>query len=260
MKFPTQYRKVFIRFGQIIGFVAAILFTTALTLNFGSIASAPTVAFCFIIIVLLSAFFGNFLVALITSIVATLCFDYFYLPPFGTLNITAFPDWISLAAFLITSVMIGHLTASAFENTEKANKLNDALIRMKEFGKWLTSIPNDQLTLSKIAEEALRIFSFEYCSIHVYGEGKWRHFTGSAASPDISHSIETHLTTHQDHNADLMEIVDENMLGVHYAKMGGGSEPQALFVVKTEKVSTDAVGAIAAMVGIRIKDIYASGK
>jgi K+-sensing histidine kinase KdpD len=176
------------------------------------------------------------------------------------LNIAAFSDWISLAAFLLTSVIISYLTASASENTEKANNLNDALIRMKEFGRWLTSIPNDQLTLSKIAEETLRIFSFEYCSIHVYGEGKWHHFTGAAASSDISRTIETHLTIRQDHNADLMEIVDENMLGVHYAKIGEGVQPQALFVVKTETLSTDTIGAIASMVGIRIMEIYASGK
>ncbi len=42
-----------------------------------------------------------------------LCFDYFYLPPVGTLSINSVPDWISLLSFLIVAVMISHLTASA---------------------------------------------------------------------------------------------------------------------------------------------------
>lgn len=255
MKILKKYQTLFKRIGQIIAFAGAILLTTAITLKSGTITSASTVAFCFIIIVLLSAFFGNILVALISSIVATLCFDYFYLPPFGTLNIAAFSDWISLAAFLLTSVIISYLTASAAENTEKANNLNDALIRMKEFGGRLMLITNDQLTLSKIAEEALRIFSLEYCSIHVYGEGKWSHFTGSAASSDISHTIEVHFNTHQDHTTDLMEIVDENMLGVQYVKINENAGHQVLFVVKTRTLSTDTIGAIASMLSIRIMEI-----
>jgi K+-sensing histidine kinase KdpD len=254
MKTFKNYQTLFKRTGQIIAFVGAILLTTAFTLKISTITSASTVAFCFIIIVLLSAFFGNILVAVITSIVATLCFDYFYLPPFGTLNIAAFSDWISLTAFLLTSVIISYLTASASDNTEKANNIGDALIRMKEFGKQLMLIPNDQLTLSKIAEDALRIFSLEYCSIHVYGEGKWRHFTGAAASSDISKTIETHLNTHQDHTTDLMEIVDENMLGVQYMKISEDAGHQVLFVVKTRTLSTDTIGVIASMLSVRIME------
>jgi two-component system sensor histidine kinase KdpD len=187
--------------------------------------------------------------------VATLCFDYFYLPPFGTFNIAAFSDWISLAAFLVTTLIISRLTALAAENKAKANNLDSSLIQLKEFGVWLMSISNDQLTLSKMAGEALRIFSFEYCSIHVYGEGKWHHFTGAAASSDISRMIETQLDLHHDHNADLMEIVDENMIGVQYMKINEGTGPQALLVVKTRKVSTNTIGVLASILGIRIMEI-----
>jgi two-component system sensor histidine kinase KdpD len=255
MNFPRKYRTILKRSAQIIGFVAAILCTTAFTVKFGTITSTSTAAFIFLIIVLLSAFFGNILVAFITSIVATLCFDYFYLPPIGTFNIASFSDWISLAAFLLTSVIISRLTASAAENKEKATMLDNSLIQLKEFGIWLLSIPGDQLTLSKTAEEALRIFSLQYCSIHVYGEGKWHHFTGAAATFDIFRQIENQINFYQDHNADLTEIVDENMLGVQYMKIGEGTAPPALLVVKTNTLSTNTISAIACMMGIRLMEI-----
>ena len=255
MKTLKKYQALYKRTGQIIAFAGAILFATAITLKSGTITNASTVAFCFIIIVLLSAFFGNIIVALTTSVVATLCFDYFYLPPFGTFNNTAFTDWISLMAFLLTSFIISRLTASASENMAKANNLDAALIQLKEFGTRLLSISNDQLTLTQIAAEALRIFSLEYCSIHTFGEGKWHHFIGIAASSDIADMIETKLNVHQDHNADLMEIIDENLLGVQYIKINEDSEFQALLAVKTKTLSTNTIGTIACMLGIRIMEI-----
>ena len=106
MNFMTKHRDNLIRFGKMLGFTAAILVTTKLTLVFGGLANASTTAFSFLIIVLLSAFFGDLLVAITTSIVATLCFDYFYLPPVGTFYIAAFSDWISLAAFLLALCII----------------------------------------------------------------------------------------------------------------------------------------------------------
>lgn len=254
MNFLSNHQTILKRFGVFLASSAAIFCTTTLTLKFGTTSSASTVAFVFLIIVLLSAYFGTILVAVIVSVEATLCFDYFYLPPLGTFTIAAFSDWISLAAFLLASVIISRLTASAAENTAKANNLDAALLQLKEFGTRLVSIPIDQITLSKIAEEALRIFSMEYCSIHVFGEGKWQHFTG-AASSDISRKIENNLSIHQDHKADVMQIVDENMLGVRYVNINIGAEPQALLVVKSKTLSTNTIGIIAYMAGIRILEI-----
>ena len=174
--------------------------------------------------------------------------DYFYLPPVGRFNITAFPDWISLATFLLASVIISRLTASAAENKIKENLLNKTLVQLKEFGQWLLSIPQDQLTLSGIAKEILNIFSLEYCSIHVYGEGKWKHFTGSATT-DISQKIENRLKFLQDHRADLMELVEENMSGVHYMPIDKETMTEALLVVKSRTLPPDAIGTIAYMVG-----------
>ena len=125
------------KLGKIVFFSAAILGTTKLTLEFGQLDNVATAAFCFLIIVVLAANFGDFLVAAITSVVATLCFDYFYLPPVGTFNITAFSDWISLAAFLLASVSISRLTASAAENTARAVLLEKTVLQLSEFGRWL---------------------------------------------------------------------------------------------------------------------------
>jgi K+-sensing histidine kinase KdpD len=256
MNFTTKQRDNLVLFGKMLGFAAAILVTTKLTLMFGGLANASTTAFSFLIIVLLSAFFGDFLVATTTSIVATLCFDYYFLPPFGTFYIAAFSDWISLAAFLLASLIISRLTAAAAENKGKANVLNKTMVQMKEFGEWLLSVHKDQLTLTGIAQQVLTIFSLEYCSIHVYGEGKWQHFTGTAAN-EISKEIEKQLMVFHDHSRNLIELADENILGVRYVQISKGPLTLALLAVKSETLPAEAAGTIAYMIGVQLGTIMA---
>jgi two-component system sensor histidine kinase KdpD len=248
MSFFKKYRTMLKRLVQIIIFTGSVIITTKLTLTFGAITGTSTAAFCFLILVLLSAFFGNLLVAIITSLVATLCFDYFYLLPLGTFNITAFSDWISLAAFLLTSVIISRLTASAFENKYKANMLGKVLQQLKKFGEWLFSLQQDKITITEIAEKALQLFNLEYCSIHVYSKGEWSHFTGSAVS-NISQEIESKL---KDHPTDLLELADENIMGVQYMQINEGKMPQVLLVVKSETLPSGAMGPMAYIIGMRV--------
>lgn len=253
MKIANEHYTKLLRIGKLIGFVTAILIANRLTLEFGTVTSAQTAAFVFLIIVLLSAFFGDFLIAVATSVVAALCFDYYYLPPFGTLHIAAFSDWIALAAFLLTSIIISHLTASAAQNATSTQVLSKAMLQIKELGEWLLSVQNDQLTLSGIAKETSRIFSLEHCSIHVYGDGKWQHISGSSDA-GISNEINHQVNALQDRSTNVMALVNENMLGVRYCQINKGSTPLALLAVKSKTLPVNAIGVIAYMIGVRLEN------
>jgi two-component system, OmpR family, sensor histidine kinase KdpD len=250
MKMTKKGQKILKRSGLIIVFVIAVFCTTKIILEFGTITSAPTAAFIFIILVLLSAFFGDFIVAILTSLAAAFCFDYYFLLPVGTLNIASFSDWISLTAFLLTSTIISYLTSSAFENKTKANLLENSMKQLKEFGIWLLSKSHKQLTLSGIAEEMLHIFSFEYCSIHVYGTGKWQNFTGMATISGISQEVENKLNTFHDHKTGFVELLNESSWGIRYIQINEGVKPQALLVVKNSILPIETLETIAYMIGL----------
>jgi hypothetical protein len=243
MNTASRHRATFKTLWLGLAFAAAILGTTRLTLAFGAIANATTAAFSFIILVLLAAFFGGLPVAITTSVVATLCFNYFYLPPVGAFHIAAFSDWISLAAFLLASVAISVLTAAAARNAARANALDRALAQLKELAAWLTGI----------AEAATRLFSLEYCSLHVYGEGKWRHFMGAAAS-DCSRETADGLLL-KDHPAKLMDLVDENALGVRNIQINRGTTPLAMLTVRSTTLPTSVIAAMAHAIGVRLVGI-----
>lgn len=250
----AEHRVVLKRVLLILAFSGTIFVAARIGLQFAAVANAPTVGFSFLIVVLLSAFFGDLYVAITTSIVATLCFNYFFLPPIGTFTIGAFDDWISLTAFLLTAIAISRLTSSAHENARRSSAFAAALGQLKQFGVWLLSVPQDMLTLSGIAEGVVRHFSLEYCSIHVYTEGRWHHFSGTATS-ETSRQIADRLGFLEDHPTNLMELVDENGLGVRYVQINQGMKPLALLVVKSKSLSADAIGTIAYMIGARLGEI-----
>src|SRR5262249_60155881 len=51
--------------------------------------------------------------SLIASVVAMLCFNFFFLPPIGTLTISDPQNWVALAAFMATAIVTSQLSGRA---------------------------------------------------------------------------------------------------------------------------------------------------
>lgn len=234
-------------------FLGCIVGVNAIALSLGPIINPTTVAFAFLIIVVASAVFTGLAVAVVVSVMATLFFNYFYLPPIGRFIIYDSHNWVALFAFLFTSVVISRLTASANENRHKAHDLEFTLARLKEFGSWLLLMPRGTMTLSAIAEGAVRIFSVEYCSIHVYAEGKWHHFSGTSIGK-LSRDVADSLKNPQDHPTDLVELAEEQSLGVRYSRIRTSEQYLAVLVVKSNYLTSQALDAIASIIGIVLNE------
>lgn len=104
-------------------YVVAVLSVGALTLFLkiiGAHVNAATVSLALLLNVLFIATRWGSLPALLASIVAMLCFNFFFLPPFGTFQIAATDNWIALLAFLVTAVTAGQLSARARKRAEEA--------------------------------------------------------------------------------------------------------------------------------------------
>jgi len=174
---------------------------------------------------------------------------FFFLPPIGTLRIADSHNWLVPFSFLFTTIVIRRLKASAHENTRKIENLDLTIQRMKEFGCWLLSVSFDRLTLSAIAEAAVRIFRLKYCSIHVHAKGKWHHFSGTSVGEPSQHFTEN-LRLRNDHQTNILELVEEEDLGVEYSQIRTESDSMAVLAIKSDSLSTDAVDSIASMIGI----------
>jgi len=86
----------------------------------GTHVNAATVSLVFLLNVLFIATRWGSAPALVASILAMLCFNFFFLPPFGTFTIAATDNWVALLAFLVTAVTAGELSARAKRRAEEA--------------------------------------------------------------------------------------------------------------------------------------------
>ena len=88
--------------------------------------SQTTVALTLLMLVLFLAAKWGLRYAVVTSIAATICYNYFFLPPIGTFTINDPQNWLGLFAFLTVSVVGSRLAERAREEAEEAR------VRQKE--------------------------------------------------------------------------------------------------------------------------------
>ena len=100
--------------------VAGIIVVTVSLKLFDGNINATTVALALLVVVLFVATAYGSGPAVVASLVGGVCFNYFFLPPVGTLNIADPHNWIALLAFLITAITAGQLSARAKRRAEEA--------------------------------------------------------------------------------------------------------------------------------------------
>jgi K+-sensing histidine kinase KdpD len=98
---------------------AVVALTVALKLLGGGV-NTTTVALALLLAVLFIAARMESGPALVASALAAFCFNFFFLPPFGTLHISEPENWVALVAFLLTAVVAGQLSTRARRRAEEA--------------------------------------------------------------------------------------------------------------------------------------------
>jgi K+-sensing histidine kinase KdpD len=100
----------------VIGAIVLTLLGRAMNLN------ANTIGFVYLVLVLLASLRGGLLAGTVASVAATLCYNYFFFPPLYTFVIHDAANWVALAAFLITSVVVSRLVLAARIEADRAEQ------------------------------------------------------------------------------------------------------------------------------------------
>src|SRR5579884_1997980 len=82
--------------------------------------NATTAGFAYLLLVLIIATSWGFVEAVAASLLATVVFNYYFLPPIGTFTIADPKNWVALASFLTTSLLAGRLSAKAEHRAAEA--------------------------------------------------------------------------------------------------------------------------------------------
>jgi two-component system sensor histidine kinase KdpD len=121
-------------------------------------ANPTTVALTFLLAVLVVSTFWGLRAAVALSILATLAFNYFFLPPIGTFTIADPQNWVALFAFLATAILAGELSDRARRETANANQRRRDVERLYAFSQRLLATDNVSELLNAIPGFLRQIF------------------------------------------------------------------------------------------------------
>jgi len=165
--------------------LAGVAIVTA-GLRFLGVTNATTVALAYLLVVLFVASLGDLAVAGAISVVATLAFNYFFLPPVGTFTIADPHNWVALVSFLIVSIVASRLSASAQARAHEALDRRNELTRLFDLTRDILLTTEREGALEAIARHVARRFELDRVAICVLGQHGWDIHQGGAAIAEVT--------------------------------------------------------------------------
>jgi two-component system sensor histidine kinase KdpD len=162
-----------------------------------------TAAMGFLIVVLLVAATAPLWVAIATSFAAVLAFNFFFLPPVGTLTIADPQNWTALFALLIVSLVASNLSAIARARTREAVARRDELGRLFDLSRDILLITESESANASLAGFIARRFELDFVAICLPSGDDWLLFE---AGPQRC-------------------ALDRRELSVVFRRIGGDQEP-----------------------------------
>ncbi len=101
-----------------------------------------TVALTFLLMVLWVAAYWGFRFSVFLAILATLAFNYYFLPPVGTFTVADPQNWVALFAFLVTAGIASQLADRARRQAGDANQRRRDVERLYAFSQRLLATDN----------------------------------------------------------------------------------------------------------------------
>jgi two-component system, OmpR family, sensor histidine kinase KdpD len=156
------------RISRTLKILAAAVFVVAVTfvVKAFSTVNATTVGFAYLITILLVAAWWGLAESVVASIVATVSFNYFFLPPVGTVVIEDPQNWIALLSFLICSLIASDLSNRARRRTAEANARKIEMERLYALSRAILTTDASQPVGDQIAMDLARICEIPAVTIY----------------------------------------------------------------------------------------------
>ena len=165
-----------------LGAVAIVTFAYVRWLH---VSNAAVVSTTFLMIVLVLAATSRLWVAAVTSVVAMLCFNLFFLPPVGTWTIADPQNWVALFAFLAVSLVASNLSAVARARTSEAVGRRDELARLFDLSRDVLVMTDSREAIAILARSIARRFDLEFVAIALPQSSDWDVFEAGPRTIDL---------------------------------------------------------------------------
>src|SRR5580700_9143034 len=124
---------------RIVGAVASLCIVAGIVFFYHRIlhVNQTTVALSFVLAILAVSALWGMAVSAMMSVIAMVAFNYFFLPPVGTLTIADPQNWVALFAFLVTSITGSQLSSRIRIEADEAHQRRREVERLYRFSRQL---------------------------------------------------------------------------------------------------------------------------
>jgi two-component system, OmpR family, sensor histidine kinase KdpD len=178
-------KRILGRIGVYAAGLSAVALITAICRN-QPFATEATVGFTFLLAILIASALAGYGTSILMSVAAMLAYDYFFIPPLNTLNITDYRDWVALSAFLVTSVVGSTLSAWARRETAEAHRRREEAEQLYDLSQRLLAA-GDSLELSNaIPSDVAEVFGAKAAALFLFDGQRVFYSSGDSLALDPS--------------------------------------------------------------------------
>ena len=226
----------------------SLVIVAGITLICGRVFSvnATTAGFAYLIGVLWIATTWGMLEALLASFVAMLCFNYFFLPPYGKLTIADPQNWVALLAFLATALVASHLSDRAKNQAQEARNHQRDTEQLYALSRGILLIHPDHSMGLQVALQIARIF--DCLAVALYDAPSGEIYSGGSedipgVEAKLKHVVLSALTLH------------ETESGLLVAPVTLGGRPIGSLALSRSALSEGALQALLNLVAIALERV-----
>jgi len=132
-----------------------------------------TVALSFLLAILAVSAVWGMAVSVLMSVAAMLAFNYFFLPPVGTFNVTDPQNWVALFAFLLTSITGSQLSSRIRREADAANRRRREIEHLYSFSQKLLGEGNVIQLMNAIPNHIVDSFESGAASLYLAEKQKF---------------------------------------------------------------------------------------
>ncbi len=236
-----EVQRAVLRLLAVVGAVAAI---TGLYFRIVHV-NPTTVALTLLLAVLIVAATWGLRYAVALAVLATLAFNYFFLPPVGTWNIADPQNWVALFVFLVIAMIASQLSERARREATNADRRRRELERLYHFSQQLLVTDNVLGLLNAIPR--LVVESFSVTAAAMFLPARQQTYYSELSARSLLNTEELKAV------AARGEPVIDHARGVHFMPLRMGVRTLGSIGVIGSAVSHETLEAVASLIATAIE-------
>jgi two-component system sensor histidine kinase KdpD len=232
--------------GRVLGITVSLAAVAGISFLYRHIlhVNQTTVALSFLLAILAVSAVWGMAVSVAMSLAAVVAFNYFFLPPVGTLTIADPQNWVALVAFLVSSIMGSQLSSRIRAEADEAHQRRHEIERLYQFSRKLLGEGNVIQLMNAIPDYIVESFEAGAAALFLPQKDKFYRSGFGAAHLDEEKIKQAFL---------LDEMSADSQQAQHFIPIRLGLRPIGSLGISGSRLSRQSLEAISTLVAIAIE-------